>query len=123
MKKQLAAIDAGTFPRLPDQVPRDEVCQDWRLTKSPNTLSTTFDAKCNAFKSICKGAAECFDEDDHCDRTTGDFFDESKALGCTGTTKFACGECFPKSVCGTSTAKLARILVVVMLLVAALRLE
>merc|ERR1712046_233624 len=108
VKKQLAAIDAGSFPRLPDKVPKEEFCQDWRLTKSPNMLSAKFvphDTKCPPILAGCEQTSPCFNEAVMCDSMTGEF---TEFAMCPAEIK-SCKGCFPHSVCGTSATTLARV--------------
>jgi len=56
VKKQLAALDDGTFPRLDDKVPSEEPCQSWLSDKSPNKLSGNLVHGSNCPPAL---AAEC----------------------------------------------------------------
>jgi hypothetical protein len=105
VKEQLQALDAGSFPRMPDKVQDWETCQDWRSTKPPEKkapqqftdpseqMIIDGTAGCSAALQDCQQAMTCFNHKVGC--ISGKFvWDECKPAA-------VCAPCFPKSLCGT----------------------
>ena len=111
VKKQLEALDAGTFPRgggggSDGSVPASETCQDWRLEQTSGAVFEMNDATCPSSHSECSLAYICFDETEEglCNAQTGQFKDRSW-LGqpgetCSWEVDWFCRPCFPYSMCG-----------------------
>ena len=111
VKKQLEALEAGTFPRGGDggsdgSVLASETCQDWRLGQTPGYTFEANSETCPPSHADCSKASLCFDETEKglCDALTGQFTDRSP-LGqpgarCTALVDQYCRPCFPYSVCG-----------------------
>ena len=95
VEKQIAALAAGSFPRMDDEVPKSEPCQDWRRKTPPSDTFTLDDTVCPfAYLWECRRAHNCFGVD--CNAENGEFASQacpSEYKGCAG--------CYPYSACGS----------------------
>ena len=100
---QLAALDAGTYPRLPSKVTESEKCQNWKATETPKVTGDSgkfiISDVCPFVMEIwgCKEASGCFSHDYAC--AADGTFTTSKCKEATG-----CSACYPNSRCGTLTS-------------------
>ena len=99
VKKQLAALDAGIFPRKDSDVPMSENCQDWRAKETPSYVYEENDKTCTKEYVGCSFAYQCFDEKEkNCNAVTGEFVN---TVLCGSDVAQHCRNCFPYSMCGS----------------------
>jgi len=100
VKKQIVALEAGTFPRMDHEVPKTESCQDWRRETPSSDTYVEDGAICNQHTRGCQVAYNCFLEEGPgwCDATTGQFTDTTN---CGAIPSLFCRGCFPHSKCGS----------------------
>ena len=94
VKKQLDALDAGTFPHHDDQV---EACQDWRSKTARSSTYQEDGKKCDKHYRSCSLSVTpfCFDETSWCNAKTGQF----TTVKCKEA--IPCRNCYPYSMCGS----------------------
>jgi hypothetical protein len=105
IKEQLDALDAGTFPRMPDKVEPWEKCQDWRMTEPPSKPSSTpntgesdlmiYSEQCPAQMKPCEDAKPCMSHTMGVCQKDGSF----SVKECEPAA--GCAPCYPNSRCGS----------------------